>query len=190
MDGPVRDSDRELLQLLWGPVYRYIWDKLNRQRDADRQSLTEDLVGKVTVNVCRSLHTLRPGAPLRPWVMQIAKHVLIDHYRRLQVIQRNAPSISMDAPLHSQHGENRSTLAELIPDPTQFEERVINHVDNAIVRQALAMLPDADRECLLLRYQDGYTEPELAKRYQVSVSAITSRLHRLRKAMKGSIQSP
>jgi RNA polymerase sigma factor (sigma-70 family) len=186
MDAQAGDRDRELCQLLRDVAYPYIWDKLNRRgnRPEDRQRLTEDLVSTVKVKVRERWDELWPGSPLRPYVMKVAKSVLIDYFRRASRFEW----ISLDAPPRSPEGEQGGTLAERFPDPDRSpEDEIIARADRAVVRRALRKLPDEDREWLIQKYWRGLTDREIAISHAVSESAVTSRLHRLRGVMRGYI---
>ncbi|MFN7016270.1 MAG: RNA polymerase sigma factor, partial [Fimbriimonadales bacterium] len=52
------------------------------------------------------------------------------------------------------------------------------------VRSALEQLIEADRELLLLHYEEGYTLEELSARFACSPECLRQRLHRARQRLK------
>ena len=52
------------------------------------------------------------------------------------------------------------------------------------VRRVLEQLSEADRELLLLHYEEGYTLEELAARFARSPECLRQRLHRARQRLK------
>lgn len=52
------------------------------------------------------------------------------------------------------------------------------------VRSALEQLSEADRELLLLHYEEGYTLAELATHWNCSHECLRQRLHRARERLK------
>lgn len=52
------------------------------------------------------------------------------------------------------------------------------------VRSALEQLSDADRELLLLHYEEGYTFEELAVHFACSPECLRQRLRRARERLK------
>ncbi|MBK7928324.1 MAG: RNA polymerase sigma factor [Bryobacterales bacterium] len=46
--------------------------------------LVEDLLQECWLRIHRARHTYRPGDPVLPWVLAIARHTRVDQYRRWQ----------------------------------------------------------------------------------------------------------
>ena len=99
----------------------------------------------------------RPGAPI-PWVYGIARHKLLDHYRRQERAER------LVAPDQPDVGE---LALETAGDDTR--ERTV---------EALASVPAAQRAALVLRHVDGCSVPEVALALGRSVEAVESLLAR------------
>lgn len=55
------------------------------------------------------------------------------------------------------------------------------------VRQAMTLISERDRQLLLLKYVDGLSYGEIAARVGVTASAVQSRLHRARAALRGHL---
>ncbi len=100
----------------------------------------------------------RPEAPI-PWVYGIARHKLLDHYRREE---RAGRELALDPG------------AEL--EDTRFDEGGEAARERAVA--ALAAVPASQRAALVLRYSDGFSVPEVAEALGRTVAAVNSLLER------------
>ena len=71
-----RKATAEFVEMHADAVYGYI-----RRRVAPRADLADDLVQEVFLAAWRSLTEFRGDAPLRTWLLGIARHKVEDHYR-------------------------------------------------------------------------------------------------------------
>jgi RNA polymerase sigma-70 factor (ECF subfamily) len=119
--------------------------------------LAEDLTQETFLAAVAELKKgRRIDAPM-PWVFGIARHKLVDHYRRQQRAERlrlREPTTATD------DGPHERTLA------------------------ALAAVPAAQRIALVLRHVDGLSVPEVATHLGRSVEAVESLLARGRLGFK------
>lgn len=113
-----------------------------------------------------AISELRKGQTVeRPlaWVHGIARHKLVDYYRRTV---RSERVIATD-----------EYATDDLPFPARSESR-----ERAL--EALAGLPVAQRAVLLLRHMDGYSVPEIAAILDRSVEAVESLLSRGRRGFR------
>ncbi len=144
-------------------VYGYFYNRLG----ADR-AIAEDLTQETFL---AAVHELRRGVAVTspmPWVLGIARHKLLDHYRR----QRRAGWTLLSWEDEMEHHD----LA--LPEAEEGRERAI---------AALKRVPSPQREALTLRYLDGLTVPEVAAALNRSVRAAESLLARGRIAFRRSV---
>jgi RNA polymerase sigma-70 factor (ECF subfamily) len=87
-----------------------------------------------------------------PWIFGIARHKLIDHYRRAE--RRGIPGEIAEESTYAGDDEDGRALA------------------------ALAAVPPAQRLALLLRHVDGLSVPEIAEALGRSIEAVESLLAR------------
>lgn len=149
---PNENSDAELVRLAkgnsreaWETIYRAHYPALYRYVRArvDDRGVAEDLTAEVFLEAVRGIGSYEQrGRPLLAWLFAIARNLVNYHYRasarrpRLAFIRRNSDEAGADrAP-----GVERLDLA-----------------------RSLAMLPEGQREVIILRHYVGLTTPEIAR---------------------------
>ena len=159
---------RELVERHERRVYAVAWSRLG---DA---ALAEEVTQEAFIRAYRRLWLLGDGAKFSGWVNTIARRVAINfglrHRRELNKRERWSLEISNDSA-----GENSASET----DPLHTPETL---------RQTLAELPDAHRECLVLFYLEGKSGAEAAAALGVSETALRVRLHRARAAMRERLE--
>jgi RNA polymerase sigma-70 factor (sigma-E family) len=74
--------------------------------------------------------------------------------------------------------ETRHLRAPEASDRAYVEEAIVLREDQRAVLAALAELPVRQRECVVLRYWSGLTEPETAAALGISVGSVKTHCHR------------
>ncbi|TCC07933.1 sigma-70 family RNA polymerase sigma factor [Kribbella soli] len=122
-------------------IYRYTYSKTSSR------SAAEDLTSETFLRAFRAI-ARRPRAHLNfaAWLVTIARNVVIDHHRsgwsRLAIV-----TDEVDPQVDDSIGPEQAALAS---------------VSEAALRGALSLLPDDQRECLLLRFFAGLSISETA----------------------------
>lgn len=114
----------------------------------------EDLAQDVFVRAMEKADTLRDPSRARPWLLQIARRVCVDHHRR-----RRPPQELAEEP----------AVVGGVADP-----------DVERLHAALAELPQEYREPIALYYLENRCCREIAARLGISESAVRQRLCRAR----------
>jgi RNA polymerase sigma-70 factor (ECF subfamily) len=162
-DGPTYEKLlRELTPYLRGFVQRRLFDA----------SATEDVVQNVLVSLHRARHTYRSERPLGPWLHAIARNAVIDHTRARA--RRGGREISLDA-----EGVVEPSVE---PDPLP-EVGLPPHLADA-----LAALPDTQREAVELIHIHDLSVAEAAERAGVTRAALKVRAHRGYKALRARLE--
>jgi RNA polymerase sigma-70 factor (ECF subfamily) len=99
-----------------------------------------------------------------PWLVGVARHKLVDHWRRAARNQRNLAV--------AEH------VADGLDDPWD------QHLETAVVHAALARLSFHQRAALTLRYLDGLSVTEVAEHLDRSIHATETLLARARSALR------
>jgi len=129
-------------------------------------SVAEDLTQETFLSAVRQIGKgTRVDAPM-PWLIGIARHRLVDHYRAAAEERRYRP-IDIDT-------------FDVADDRDEFT--VVLDRQQAIA--ALDALPASQRLAISLRYLDGLSVPEIAAAISKSVHAVESLLARGRAAFK------
>jgi RNA polymerase sigma-70 factor (ECF subfamily) len=132
-------------------------------------AVAEDLLQETFLQLHRARHTFQPPRPVRPWVFAIARNVFLMHRRAA-----------------SRRGRHETIADEALPDvPVPPEIESLG--DGESVRRALAQLPEARREPLVLHHVLGMSFKEVGAALGISEGAAKVRAHRalaqLREAM-------
>ena len=126
----------------------------------------DDLLSEVFVKVHTRIDTLRNEERIAPWLYQIARNTITDHYRRQKPEDVALDGVEAPAP-------------EEEPNAT---ERLAGGM-----RLMVDQLPEKYRRALVLTEFDGLTQAEMAGRLGLSVSGAKSRVQRGREALKDEL---
>jgi RNA polymerase sigma-70 factor (ECF subfamily) len=130
----------------------------------------EDLTQETFLAAVRELRRGRHVDSPIPWIYGIARHKLLDHYRRQERCERVIAA-------------NETAVAEPAGDSSADGAR-----DRLM--EALASVPAAQRAALVLRHVDGFSVPEVAATLDRSVEAVESLLTRARASFRRAYQEP
>jgi RNA polymerase sigma-70 factor (ECF subfamily) len=123
------------------------------------EALAEDAVQEAFLGLWRSAGSFMPErAKASTWILTLVHRRAVDLVRREQ--------------------RRRSEPLEAAPEPTagSAEEAAWLRLDRERVQEALAQLPDQQREAIELAYYGGYTQSELAERLGQPLGTIKSRM--------------
>jgi len=138
-------------------LFRYIWARVGER------PLAEDLTGEVFMRMLNALPRYRAtAAPFRAWLYQIARNLLVDHYRKM--------SGQIMAPLR----EAETTGAEAGDVTALVEQRLTLER----VHQALARLDETQCEVVTLRFLSGLSLQEAAAALGKTENAVKALQHR------------
>jgi RNA polymerase sigma-70 factor (ECF subfamily) len=133
-------------------------------RIVGRADDAQDLTQEVFLRVSRVAVPDADAAARRAWVFRIARNLALNHVRDHRHDARATPITDVVAPAVQELG--------------------------AAIRQALAGLPDADRDVFLLRESAGLSYDEIAVACELSVDAVRARLKRTRAALRETLAGP
>ena len=139
-----QDGDTDAFETLYMqfflPIYRYTAFRISAE-------VAEDIVADVFVKAWEKLHQykVKKGVPFGAWLFRIARHTVIDAYRR----ERDFEEVPED-------------FAD--PDTLNRADASVRHRDVLrIVREALDQLPRRYREILVLSYIAELPHHEVAR---------------------------
>jgi RNA polymerase sigma-70 factor (ECF subfamily) len=148
-------------------LVRFVRSKVNDQHEA------EDIVQEVLLRLHRSAGQLRAQQQLGPWLFQVARNVIIDHYRARG---RKPESISL---------EDEATDADLAAEEPSvgFTPRDATRCLTGFVEALPPPMADALRKVDL----EGLTHSEVALQSGLSVPGVKSRVQRARSAVRDAV---
>jgi RNA polymerase sigma factor (sigma-70 family) len=147
----------------------------------------EDIVQDAFLRAFRAYDTFR-GDDIKPWLLAIVRNVA---YRWLSVSQRTSNVVPIEEAFGSRSGEMLAE-AQLASEEPSAEALLIGAQQRARVLDALAKLPPAFREVLVLREIEELPYGEIADVIGSPIGTVMSRLSRaraeLRTMLKASIE--
>jgi RNA polymerase sigma-70 factor (ECF subfamily) len=161
-----------LLRSILAPLRAFV-----RRRGVD-ESEVEDVVQEVLLSVHRARHTWHASRPFDPWMWAIARNASTDALRRQSRDRARRGPTAADA-------DAAGALAD--PGAGPLEDVLAGEVSPELER-ALAGLPAAQREAVLLLYVEQLPAAEAATRAGVSVTALKVRAHRGSKALRARLR--
>lgn len=127
---------------------------------------SEDAGQEAFLTAWRKIHELREPEKLRPWLAQIARNAALGYLRR----RRGHDVLDEDL-----------ALADESPAP---DEAAANEEEAALVREALAKLPEAYRLPMILYYREGQSVHAVAEALGIGEDAVKQRLLRGRELLR------
>jgi len=124
-----------------------------------------DLTQEVFLRVCRSSIPGTANADLSGWLFRIARNLALDHHRS-----------------RARHPEP----AALVDEPIRTSSQ---DVDLAVT-EALASLPEVDRDVFLMREVAGLSYEEIAGACELTEDAVRNRIHRTRLQLRAQLAAP
>lgn len=153
-----KEGDRDALRYLYtsysNNIYGYVRSIVHDEHEAE--DVTQQVFAKLMTRIVKYEDR---GVPFFAWLLRLARNVAIDHLR-----------------------SNRMTPTEEVFDPNASEGVDLDHAET--VRTALAMLPDEQREVVILRHVVGLTPGEIADRMGRTEGSIHGLHHRGRRALQ------
>jgi RNA polymerase sigma-70 factor (ECF subfamily) len=131
-----------------------------------------DLTQEVFLLVWRHAGIYRPTGEPQAWLLRLTRNRAIDELRR----ERRRP-------------QGNLTLTEevlhTIPAPSVVADTVEHHE----IYKAMAALPEAQREALLLAFFHGFTHQEIAARLQTPLGTVKARIRRALQTLQQRLQA-
>ena len=133
-------------------------------------SAAEDVVQNVLLAIHRARHTYRPERPFAPWLYAVARNAVTDHLR------------ARGRRLDREIGLEPERMPEPAPE-TRDEAGLTPELE-----AALAALPPAQREAVVLIQLEGLSVAEAADRVGISRTALKVRAHRGYRALRARLE--
>jgi RNA polymerase sigma-70 factor (ECF subfamily) len=171
------DAAQSGSQRAWEALVKQYWRKVFNvaYKFVGRHDEAEDLAQDIFFKIFRALHTFDRRANFQTWLISISRNFCIDHYRSVRK-ERELVDRSMDA-------ADVSPVAPAV-DPTARLEQADRR---ALLRKAMAELPDTLRTAVLLRDIQELAYQEIATRLKLPEGTVKSRINRGRRELARQI---
>jgi RNA polymerase sigma-70 factor, ECF subfamily len=173
-----RRALRRLLDRLSRPIYRFGRGFCRNPEDA------EDVMQEVLTSLVRSLSTIRGEASLTTWAYTVARNACIRQRRRF-----GRENVSLDESADGSPDGSRRGLLLAEGNEADPERNLLRREIDSALRTALASLPVAQREAVLLRDVEGLSLPEVARVLRVGERTAKARVHRGRAGLREALAS-
>jgi RNA polymerase sigma-70 factor (ECF subfamily) len=130
-------------------------------------NVAEDIVQDVFTKMLGQRNSLRDEEKLRPWLYQITRNAIVDHYRA--------------------HQEPSPLAEDLLVANEENTESASRELADCCLRPLLEELPALYKEAILLSELEGLTQKEVARQLNISLSGAKSRVQRGRQLLKAAL---
>jgi len=157
----------QLVETYQKPVYNLCYRMLGEPGAA------EDAAQETFLRAYQNLYRYDNSRAFGTWILSIAAHYCIDQLRK-----KKFTMFSMDA-------ENDDGTTFELPDVSALdpEAESVKSEQRDRLHLLLKDLDTTDRAAVIMRYWHDFSEVEIAKSLNLTVSAVKSRLHRSRRAL-------
>jgi len=159
LDGD-EDAWAQIVRAYWRKVFNIAYKFVGRHDEA------EDLTQEIFLKIFRSLGTFDRRANFQTWLISVSRNLCIDHYRSVRK-ERETIDRAIDAGELAPEADEPGPVAAL-----EQRDRV------ALLRQALAALPEALRTAVLMRDIQELSYQEIAERLGLPEGTVKSRINR------------
>ena len=172
------DAFTTLYRRYRGSLYRYL-----AQQCGD-PAVAEELYQEVWIKVVKARADYQPLARFSTWVFRIARHRLIDHYRK------HSPQALAQLAPNADDQDQVDDLIACLPAPGHETPHALHERHHAAhrINMALAALPPAQREVFLLAEEGGLTLEEIAIATDSGRETTKSRLRYALTKLRHSLQ--
>jgi RNA polymerase sigma-70 factor (ECF subfamily) len=144
------------------------------QRHVRDAADAQDLAQQTFLQLYRSRHSFRPGAPLQPWIFAIARNLARDLARRRRRGLELLAGYTREAEA-STAGEPCAPDGDAVPPA---DAGPVPDLEVERLRAALRQLPARQREFIELHWFQGLSFPDIARMAGVSAGAARATAHR------------
>ena len=158
-------------ELLWDQYSRRLGAFIRSRVEDDAEA--EDILQEVFIRVHRSLCCLEEWQRPEAWFYQIARNLIIDHYRRRREM------VEIPENLAAEPESSEPFLLEEDPEAALALS----------LKEMIDELPEHYRQALLLTEYQGLSQKQLAERLGLSLSGAKSRVQRARDRLRDMLLS-
>lgn len=147
----------ELFNLNRSSVERFVRFRLTSKEDAD------DLLQEIYLTAYKKFNQLKNKDAFKAWIISIARNKCNDYFKT----KSSQLEISIDTISEKEIPNSRYGISDIL-----------------IVRETLDLLGDKDKQILYLYFWKGYPQSEIAKKLDIPLGTVKSRLHTAKQNFK------
>src|SRR4249920_401550 len=165
-------------QAAWERIVRLHWRRVFNvaYKFVGKHDQAEDLTQDIFLKIFKSLDTFDRRANFQTWLISISRNLCIDHYRSVRK-ERETIDRHVDANELTPAAPGAGPIATL-----EQRDRV------ALLRQALAALPETLRTAVVMRDLQELSYQEIADRLRLPEGTVKSRINRGRTELARQIR--
>ena len=155
-------------QVAWSQIVQQHWRKVFNiaYRFVGRHDEAEELTQDIFLKIFKALRTFDRRANFQTWLISISRNLCIDHYRS---VRKERETMARDV--------DPSGLTPVSPGRGPYGQLELSALRDQI-RTALAALPPALREAVVLRDLQEFSYQEIADRLRLPEGTVKSRINR------------
>ena len=177
-----RNGEREAFDELWAryanAVFNFVLRLVGQPADA------EELVQETFLRIHRAAAGYKPKAKALTWILQIARNLCLDHFKRQSLRQHKSLDIVT--------GDENSggTLGDLLPDAAAMapHDAMLAGEDVELLQQGIARLSEKKREALVLRLWHELPYEEIATIVDAPSGTVKYRVHEAIKDLREMLE--
>ena len=123
--------------------------------------------------------SFRGDSRFTTWLYRVAATTALMHLRK----KRRAPK-EITSTFTDEAGDAQDALAEVPARTASPEEQFLAHEAVSIARDRLDEMGDKYGPVFMMRFHDGYSESEIAKKLKLNVGTVKTRAYRARAAVR------
>ncbi len=176
------DAMERLVERHGSSVYAFV------RRFIGSEPAADDVYQEVWLKVIRYADRFEGRSRFTTWLFQITRNVCMDH-RRSNLRRKAGVSLERDGALPQDGSEGVALRDQVADRGPAAHEQAASDEERVALENAIAQLPEEQREVLLLREKTELTFEEIAKIAGLSANTVKSRMRyalvNLRKSLKG-----
>ncbi len=157
-------------------IYNLALRMLNNPQEA------EDVLQETFLSAYKALPSFEGRSNLSTWLYRIASNASLMRLRKKQ-----PETTSIDEPLELEEGD--SLPRQFVDWSSVPEDELLNDESRRVMDEAVAQLPEGLRIVFVLRDIEGLSTEETGEVLELSESAVKTRLHRARLALREKLSA-
>ncbi len=145
-----------------------------------------DVAQEAMLLAYRHRASFRGDSRFTTWLYRVAATTALMHLRKKRRMPKELTQV------YSDDGDERSSHDALmdVPAPgSSPEEQYLAHEAVAVARDRLDEMGDKYGSVFMMRFLDGYSESEIAKKLKLNVGTVKTRAYRARTAVRSELET-